>query len=111
MVPSVGFPTAEYALVFAFSIQIAHSLTPNDCLSPTPSDMPLKNCDNITPLLPLASISDDLAIKRDITSNSSDPEFNDFFMAFDTAFIVIAILVPVSPSGTGNTLRLFTSSI
>ena len=61
---------------------------------------PLKSCDKITPELPLAPLSEpvDMAFAMDFISSGAAST------SFTADRIVSVILVPVSPSGTGNTL-------
>ena len=102
IVPSFGFITALYAvsvalLVASASVSTVISVTPFISLV-----KPLKSCDKITPELPLAPLNepDDIALERfsilglaiELTSLAAD-------------IIVRVMLVPVSPSGTGKTLR------
>jgi len=63
---------------------------------------PRNNWDKITPELPLAPLKepDEIAFARDFMSG-----FSSALTSFAADMIVIDILVPVSPSGTGNTFN------
>ena len=63
---------------------------------------PLRSCERITPELPLAPLSDpvDIALAR-----FSIVGFTIELTSLAADIIVSVILVPVSPSGTGNTFR------
>ena len=69
--------------------------------------MPLKNCERITPLLPLAPISAARAI-ADATSAAAAPSRRP--ASSMTSRMVRYMLMPVSPSGTGNTLSALIAS-
>ena len=78
-----------------------------------PFEKPLISCERITPEFPLAPLRDPLAAAS-ITSVT----FTILFLAISLAAEVIVkdIFVPVSPSGTGNTLSesiscLFSSNL
>ena len=105
MVPSVGFITALYA-VFEPSIKACAKVFGLICFSSFSAlANPLKICDNITPELPLAPIREPLAANSAIVYTLSSLAL---FISLTAEFIVNAILVPVSPSGTGNTFNELT---
>ena len=62
---------------------------------------PLKSCERITPELPLAPLKEPLDIALAIFSIVGS---STKFTAFTADIAVRVIFVPVSPSGTGNTL-------
>ena len=68
---------------------------------------PLKSCDSMTPEFPLAPRSDPEEIAFEIETISG---FSIAATSFAAEIIVIDILVPVSPSGTGKTFNSFIHS-
>ena len=64
--------------------------------------IPFNICDKITPLLPLAPFKAPFAILVLTSLKAFDPQL---FTSLAVLFKVKAIFVPVSPSGTGKTLR------
>ncbi len=101
MVPSFGFITALYAVSTALEKAREAVFTSSSSCSVIVLENPLKSWERITPEFPLAPRRepDEIALAnafmfisvREETSPAAD-------------MIVIVILVPVSPSGTGNTL-------
>ncbi len=101
IVPSLGFMTALYAVSTALSKASAHSATVTSLFSRAILQKPRKSWDMMTPEFPLAP--------------RRDPEEMALQIAFISAFsprpvtsrtaetTVMVMLVPVSPSGTGNT--------
>ena len=107
IVPSLGFITALYAVSTALSHAFA-SITASIvsyCL--TSFVNPLKSCERITPELPLAPLNEPDDIALDKLAN-----VGSFILLTSLAadIIVSDIFVPVSPSGTGNTLSSFIHS-
>ena len=101
-VPSVGFMTDLYAAFTPSSSAAANSAPVAVVLSFRPFEMPLNRSDNITPEFPLAprSIAEAAAPDTALTvtlSSIAVSSAREFLMVMD-------IFVPVSPSGTGNTL-------
>ena len=81
------------------------AVDPGRASAATPEN-PRRICDMITPLLPRAPMSEPWAIALQIDAMSvSAPSSSS-----TTDRSVSDMLVPVSPSGTGYTLRLFTAS-
>ena len=107
MVPSLGLPTAPYAAILAISRAWARSEALQVCRSWSASLNPLRNCERITPLFPLApknapwasSLATSPAVTSAPSGHRSMPERR-----------VRNMFVPVSPSGTGNTFSAFTTS-
>ena len=110
--PSTGFGTTPYDFVAAILMDRANC-SPANLDSPSrASDSPLKNWASISPELPRAPSSAELAIFFEISATELDAYP---FKSSSTDFTVKSMLVPVSPSGTGNTFNalmvsLFTSS-
>src|SRR5215471_2711473 len=107
MVPSVGLFTARYAALAASSNASASSRGVSSDLSWTALAKPRKICERITPELPRAPIRLSWAAIRAILLTSLACESRTCSTA-DCS--VSSMLVPVSPSGTGNTLSRLTSS-
>ena len=102
IVPSTGSATALYEAVLASASALVISEVPSVSEPSRPTARPLKNWERMMPLLPLASIM----AARDMTADASPAEpAPDPSSAFTTASSVRNMFVPVSPSGTGNTLR------
>src|SRR5512142_111063 len=74
---------------------------------PSPSSSPSRNCDSISPELPRAPRTLACAIAAVTVGSGASPRSR---RACATARRVRHMLVPVSPSGTGNTLMRFSSS-
>ena len=103
MVPSTGFNTASYEATLALFNASANCAglasppsTPRN-LATSPRITWLK----ITPLFPRAPINDPWAMASQVPPMSADAPSS----SFTTASKVRAMLVPVSPSGTGYTFR------
>ena len=100
--PSVGVSTASYACrtphlkaePISFIFAISRSLKP--------LAIPSNSCDSITPELPLALSSMPFATLRETPPSESNELPSRAFMPPSK---VICMLLPVSPSGIGNTLR------
>ena len=104
MVPSAGFMTALYAASTPSCIAPANSCAPAVSRPLRRLEMPLKSRERITPELPRAPRSSAEATQSAAAAIVS----NSFFLSSVAALsMVSAILVPVSPSGTGKTLRSF----
>ena len=102
IVPSFGFITALYAVSVALCVALAMSSTVK-LSSPDISFVnPLNSCERITPELPLAPLNEPVAIAFASVSISGTAIAPTSFAA---DIIVSVILVPVSPSGTGNTFK------
>ena len=103
MVPSIGFNTASYEATLALFNASANSGAPAAPpaaprnLATSPRITWLK----ITPLFPRAPISDPWAMASHVPPMSTAAPSS----SFTTASKVRAMLVPVSPSGTGYTFR------
>src|SRR5262245_18771172 len=77
------------------------------CARPSPSCRPSRNCDSINPELPRAPRTLACAIAEVTAGSGASPRSR---RACATDRSVRHMLVPVSPSGTGNTLMRFSSS-
>ena len=102
IVPSVGFITDLYAPFTPFSRLTTRSSADISLLPARPFEKPLKTRERITPEFPLAPLRSAEAIVLATAEHSTSS-----FISFSSARalpIVIDIFVPVSPSGTGNTL-------
>ncbi len=108
MVPSTGFLTAWNATSFALAKIVPKSWHVSLSASPQPSQKPRRICDVMTPELPRAPMSAPVVIAFFLSASELVGASSDRF--FTTDSIVSDILVPVSPSGTGKTLSLLTSS-
>ena len=108
IVPSVGFITALYATSFALVNAWLIVLTSIVFLSAMPCESPRKIWDKITPEFPLAPIRAPLLNAFAISPQLSLSSERACSLA---DFIVKNILIPVSPSGTGKTLRALTKSL
>ena len=104
MVPSVGFMTALYASFFPSSNAWAMASVSASRLPFTDLEKPRKKRASIAPELPLAERSTASAA---LVAHSETLSFSGSISR--TAPRVRLMLVPVSPSGTGNTLRLLIS--
>ena len=100
MVPSFGFITALYAVSVAFWKASEIICTFSSSYSAITFVNPRNNWDKITPELPLAPRNDPEEIAF---ANEAMVGFSIAATSFAADIIVIDILVPVSPSGTGNT--------
>ena len=107
MVPSTGSPTALYACSRPTSRAAASRSPSSTAASPRPEPRPLKNWERMTPLLPLAPMRAPRAMAE--ATSAAEPVLTPAASS-TTASMVRCMLVPVSPSGTGNTLRAFTAS-
>ena len=105
IVPSTGLTTPLYAVsrisANALTIVSASSVS----WSCTPRANPRHNCERITPEFPRAPINAPLATMPAILPKCFSPESLTSLYA---EVRVSSMFVPVSPSGTGNTLREFT---
>ena len=102
IVPSVGFITLLYAPETPCSSDSTSSFAPISFLPASPFAKPLKISESITPEFPLAPLRSAEAVVLATTEQSvSSLRFSSSATEF---VIVIDIFVPVSPSGTGNTL-------
>src|ERR1700737_3113798 len=72
-----------------------------------PTQNPRRICDRITPELPRAPINAPWDARRAITERSGSSRSR---ISSTAAWSVSSMLVPVSPSGTGNTFNASTSS-
>ena len=101
MVPSVGFITALYAASTPASNANTRFSAVTSSLVPIPFEIPRNSRDVITPELPRAPRS-----KAEAAILAISPAFLPacFESSLAALPILIDILVPVSPSGTGNTL-------
>ena len=100
IVPSFGCMTALYAVSTARCAASQRMSTLSSCSVLTTLVKPRKSWERITPELPRAPrrLPDEIALQRLRISISSMA-----FTSFAADRIVIVILVPVSPSGTGKT--------
>ena len=107
MVPSFGFMTALYAVSLALAQAAANDSTSISFSSRIDLVNPLSSWDRITPEFPLAPRRepDDMAFAKSFISG-----FSSAITSFAAAMIVRDILVPVSPSGTGNTFNSLINS-
>ena len=104
MVPSAGFITALYAASTPSCRASAHR-TPSQRSTPFSFlEIPRSNRDRITPELPRAPRSMAEAAVEDAFSRLGSSTLRRSAAA---ALMVMDMLVPVSPSGTGNTFRSF----
>ena len=106
MVPSVGFITALYAAVTPIDNAFAMSFASASCLPSKPLEKPRNSRERITPEFPLAPRSKaEAAFLATCSTVGSSRRVSSSRFA---ALMVIDIFVPVSPSGTGNTLSAST---
>ena len=106
MVPSVGFITALYAAATPRDSAFAMSLASAVSLPSRPLEKPLNNSERMTPEFPLAPRSNaEAAFLETCSTVGSSLSVSSSRLA---ALIVIDMLVPVSPSGTGKTLSAST---
>ena len=99
IVPSTGFITALYAASTPRARAFAKSSQPASSISARPLDIPLNIRERITPEFPLAPLRNAEAAAAE---TSDIVELSDILLSsFIELPIVIDILVPVSPSGTG----------
>ena len=101
IVPSLGFITALYAVSAACCTAFPIIVTSSVSFPFISFTNPLNICDIITPEFPLAPLNEPLDIAF---PSSSILGFSRLVTSFAADMIVIVIFVPVSPSGTGNTL-------
>ena len=102
MVPSTGSLTARYALEAASARASLKPAVVRLCERPHTSHRPLTICERITPELPRAPIREPLVTAA---ATSAMLSASLCWSSSSTARTVSARLVPVSPSGTGYTLR------
>ncbi len=108
MVPSAGFITALYAESTPFLSAAAKLLLSANSKSRSPFEIPLNMSESMTPELPLAPLK---TAEATVSAQSlTDSKFLSL-SATQAAVIVRPMLVPVSPSGTGKTLRSFITSL
>ena len=101
MVPSLGLDTAEYATRVPFSSARANTLLFTSSNFLISAQIPRNSCERMTPELPRAPLSAPLETE----SHSSERRLEvQRFISFTADWMVSDIFVPVSPSGTGNTL-------
>ena len=100
IVPSFGFITALYAVSTAFCIASVRITTSSSSYSAITLVNPRNNWERITPEFPLAPLNEPEEIAF---ASSFMVGFSSSLTAFAADIIVIDILVPVSPSGTGKT--------
>ena len=100
IVPSFGFITALYAVSTAFSNASDNTCTSISSYSAITLVNPRNSWERMTPELPLAPRREpeEIAFASDFMSGSAIAA-----TSFAADMIVIDMLVPVSPSGTGNT--------
>ena len=101
IVPSIGFMTAPYAAVDAAANARANVDASTASWARHSVDSPRKIWHKITPEFPRAPISEPWAIACDADATVSGPFSAAFASSVTTASDVNAMLVPVSPSGTG----------
>ena len=102
IVPSFGFITALYAESTAFSKAFPSTYTSASSTSRSTRVKPRNNWERITPEFPRAPRRDPLEIALQIVSIEGSSKAATSSAA---DIIVIVILVPVSPSGTGKTFN------
>ena len=100
MVPSAGFMTALYAASTPSCSACAHRTPSHSSLPFRRLEMPRNSSDRMTPELPRAPRSMAEAATLDAFSRSGSSVLRRSEAA---ELMVMDILVPVSPSGTGNT--------
>src|SRR5438309_7124519 len=103
MVPSVGFMTARYAKAQASANARATPSTSTRARPDKPCARPRKICDRMTPLLPRAPISEPCAAAA--ITDSADCGCGACCASSTADRSVRYMFDPVSPSGTGYTLR------
>src|SRR6202051_1657701 len=103
IVPSVGFMTARYATADASLSAVATPLASTRERWATPWANPRRICDRITPLLPRAPISEPCAAAA--SPESTAPGAGASPASSTAERRVRYMFDPVSPSGTGKTLR------
>ena len=107
IVPSFGFITALYAVSTALSKLSASTAASSVSCSRATLVNPRRSCERITPELPRAPRSDPVEMLLQTAVMSSRSVFSTSAAA---DMIVIVMLVPVSPSGTGNTFNSLITS-
>ena len=108
MVPSIGLLTALYADCTP-PLNPATSAAASMVSQPVrPFAKPVRICEKITPELPRAPMT---APKAALPAYSPTLGVSAWRMNFAADCMVIAMFVPVSPSGTGNTFSWFTLSL
>ncbi|CDC61601.1 uncharacterized protein BN660_01150 [Clostridium sp. CAG:448] len=107
MVPSTGVPTAPYARRTPERNASPTARTSASSMSAKPIAMPANSWERMTPELPRAPKSMPCAILSDCVARDSETSPAE---AVTPPSMVILMLSPVSPSGMGNTFRLFTIS-
>ena len=102
IVPSLGLDTALYATCVPHSIALANALMVISSYFLISEQIPRNNWDKMTPELPRAPFKAPLAT----ASQSSGRRLDEHRPSSLTADCMVKdILVPVSPSGTGNTFN------
>ena len=101
MVPSFGFITALYAASLPAVSAMEKSSAVISSFPERARAKPLNICESITPEFPRAPFS---APSDAADATSLTESLLQFCISLAALCIVIDILVPVSPSGTGNTL-------
>jgi hypothetical protein len=107
MVPSTGFSSAVSSRTKPRRIAMASSRALIRNRAPIPSSKPTRKCDSIMPELPREPITAACAAVLETSGSGASPRRCS---ASEMDFMVSAKLVPVSPSGTGNTLIRLSSS-
>ena len=102
MVPSVGFITALYAAVTPSTNASARSAPLASLFPCKPLEIPRNSRERITPELPLAPRSRAEAATLEVSETAGSLSISSSRAA---APMVMDILVPVSPSGTGKTFN------
>src|SRR5487761_140977 len=108
MVPSVGFISALEAIRAPSPRAAAIAAASIRSRSPTAWAKPRRICDRMTPLLPRAPMSDPWAAAR--ITEPADVGIGAACASSTAERSVRYMLEPVSPSGTGKTLRSLTCS-
>ena len=108
IVPSFGFITALYAVSTAFSKASARIGASISSYFLIPLVKPRRSWDRMTPEFPRAPLKDpeEIALHRGSISG-----FSREATSFAADVIVSVMLVPVSPSGTGNTFNSLIHSL
>ena len=109
MVPSTGLRTAWNETSTAFSNALFKASVETERSSGAPSHRPRRICDVMTPELPRAPMSAPVVMAW--RTSAGEAPSGSFFKLFTTDSSVSDMFVPVSPSGTGNTLSRLTSSL
>ena len=109
MVPSTGLRTAWNATSWAFARadSMDSALTASKPLEP--SHRPRRICEVMTPELPRAPMSAPVVMA--LRTSAAEAPMGSLARLATTDSSVSDMFVPVSPSGTGKTLRRLTSSL